>query len=197
MILALLLALSACAPKAPVPTGAVEAPAPRRALDPAVQAALEAGAADLDVGVRRRALGTLVAADPAPAGGAWALRARFDPSEYVRRAAVDALADRLDEAETRALLRALVDDENGDPWSRGAAALVLADGIVDGRVPAGEHAEDRARITAAAAGARGSRAAALLLAATRTGDAAARTRLEELLSGGDLPLELWFLRAVG
>lgn len=197
MILALLLALTACAPKAPVPTAATEAVAPRRALDPAVQAALEAGAADLDVGVRRRALGTLVAADPAPAGGPWAIRARFDPSEYVRRAAVDALAGRLHEAETRAHLRALVEDDNGDPWSRGAAALVLADGIVDGRVPAAEQADDRARIAAAAAAARGSRAAALLLAATRTGDTTARARLEELLSGGDLPLELWFLRAVG
>ncbi len=198
MIVALLLALGpGCAHRAAAPVADVQAPAPAPTLDPAVRAALEAGAADLDVGVRRAALAALVATEPAPAGGAWALRGRYDPSEYVRRAVIEALADRRGEPETRALLRAVVDDPASDPWSRGAAALLLVDGKVSGVVPADEHEADRARIVAAATSARGARAAALLFAAARLGDAPPADRLRELLAAGNLPMELWFVRALG
>lgn len=198
MIRALFLALVAgCAARAPVtPVEAASAVERAAGLDPVVRATLEAGAADLDVGVRRAALAALVRAEAAPAGGAWAQRGRYDPSEYVRRAVVDAVAPRLAEPESRALLRAIVDDAASDPLTRGAAALALVDGAADGRVPEAEQAGDRARL-ARAAETRGARAAALLLAAARLGDAAAAQRLGELVRAGNLPMELWVVRALG
>ncbi|MDP2314163.1 MAG: hypothetical protein Q8P41_14770, partial [Pseudomonadota bacterium] len=139
----------------------------------------------------------LVRADAAPGGGVWGQRGRFDPSEYVQRATVDALATRLDEPEARAVLRALVDDPNAGPWARGAAGIVLARAARDGALPAAERDTDRARLATAAGSVSGGRGGALLLAAAIAGDTPARTRLAELLSAGNLPLELWFFRAMG
>ena len=199
MIVALLLAasLSGCAHRSPASVAAPIAETGARTLEPAVRAALEAGAAESDVGVRRRALAALVAADPAPAGGTWAPRGRYDPSEYVRRSVIEALTERLAEPETRALLRAIIDDPAADAWTRGAAALVLTRGIAAGTVPAPEADADRTRVAAAAATAKGTRAGPLLLAAARVGDAASRTRLNALLGAGNFPLELWFFVALG
>ena len=194
----LLLALAAgCVHRAPPPPVDLSAPLVRAPLAPAVQAVLALGAADLDVSVRRDAIATLLTADPAPAGGAWGQRGRFDPSAYVQRAAVDRLALRIDETPARDLLRALLADPAADPWARGAAPLALARGGRDGKVPATELAADRTRLAEAAAAAQGSRAGALLLAAAVAGDTPARTRLAEQLSAGNLPLELWFFRAIG
>jgi len=194
----LLLALAAgCVHPAPPPAVDLTAPLVRPALDPAVRAALELGASDLDVSVRRDALAALVTADPAPAGGAWGQRGRFDPSAYVQRATIDRLAARMDEPASRDLVRALLADTAADPWARGAAALTLARAGRDGKVPATELAADHARLAEAAAAAQGSRGGALLLAAAIGGDAPARARLGEQLSTGNLPLELWFFRAIG
>jgi hypothetical protein len=197
MLLWLLAAGPGCAHRAaPLPVD-LAAPVTRVPLEPAVRAALEAGAADLDVSVRRDAIAALVTADPAPAGGAWGQRGRFDPSEYVQRATVAALEPRLAEAEARALLRTLVEDTAAGPWVRGAAAIALARAGRDGAVPADEQGADRARITAASAQLTGGRGGALLLAAAIAGDTAAAGRLADQLAAGNLPLELWFFRAIG
>jgi HEAT repeat protein len=187
----LLLLLLACVPKPTTPVATGEIAAAAAPLPPDIRVALEEGAADLDVSVRRRAIATLVAVDPAPAGGAWGPRGRLDPSEYVRRATVEALATRITEPASRDLLAAILQDTSADPWTRGAAALALLGN------PAGVSPEHRAAVAAAAGGVRGTRAAALLLAAAAGGDTTARDRLVRMLEGGGLPLELWFLRALG
>ncbi|MDP2308390.1 MAG: hypothetical protein Q8P18_20395 [Pseudomonadota bacterium] len=202
ILLWLLAAAPGCAHRAPAPPTALAARAPRAPLDPACKAALEAGAADLDVAVRRDAIAALLAADPTPAGGEWGQRGRFDPSEYVQRATVAELGARLDEPAARALLRTLVDDAGVSPWVRGAAAIPLARGVRDGGVPADEREADRARLTAAAAQVTGGRGGALLLAAAIAGDTAghpdpAAARLADQLAAGNLPMELWFFRAIG
>lgn len=179
MILALwLLGCVHHAPEGPVVTEV----APLR-LGTEARAVVEAAAADLDVSVRRRAVALLVESEPAAAGGSWAARGRYDPSPYVQRAVVEALGRRGDGAE---VLRTWVDDAALDPWVRGAAALVLA------RSPS-----EAPRLATAAASVRGGRAGALLLAATMTGDAEARRRLREAIEAANLPMELWFLDALG
>lgn len=185
----LLLTLLGCPPKGVGPEVAASASALAEA-EPEARKVLEESASDLDISVRRRALASLIAAEPAPAGGPWLSRARFDPSEYVRRAAVDALVERSPEAESRAALRVWVADAELDPWTRGAAAVALA------RWPESA-ASDREGISAAAAAVTGNRAAALLLAAAMGGDAAAQARLEKILASGQISSELWFLRALG
>jgi hypothetical protein len=198
MILALALALGVgCAHRGPAPAAQVDVERTSAPLDPRVRAALEEGTSDLDVGVRRVALAALVAADPAAGGGPWALRGRYDPSEYVRRAVVDALAGRLREPETRAAVRAILADAGADPWTRGAAALALVDGARAGTVPEAERADDRAVVVRSAAEVHGARAAALLLAAAAVGDGPAAERLREQIASGNLPLELWMVRAIG
>jgi hypothetical protein len=192
-----LLALAGCphpGAVAPIDAAGTVRAAP---LDPAVRAALEAGAADPDVGVRRRALATLIAADPAPGGGGWGPRGRYDPSVYVQRAAMVGLGERAAEPEARALLRAVVDTGDANPWTRGAAALALVDAARAGRIPAADAATDLPRLSSAVASVHAGSGAALLLAAAEAGDAHARAALAELVAAGNLPMELWFLHAVG
>jgi hypothetical protein len=196
MTLLLAALLAGCVHERPV--APVDAPlAPAAALDPAVRTVLESGAADPDVAVRRRAVAALLAADPAPAGGPWGPRGRFDPSEYVRASAIEALGARAGEAESRALLRAMVDAADADAETRGRAALALVAAERAGHVPAGELAADQARFAQAAAAVRGARATALLLAAAETGDAPARGRLVEQIASGNLPLDLGLLADLG
>lgn len=187
----LLLSIAACihnAPRGPS-TETTLAAAP---LDAEAVAVLQAGAADLDITVRRNAIAVLIEIDPAPAGGAWLDRARFDPSEYVRRSAVDALFARAPDAQARVALRAWTADASLDHWTRGAAAEALA----RWPEPAGKD-EDRRTISDAARSVSGNRSAGLLLAAAMVGDADAKARLERILSAGQVPSELWFLRALG
>ncbi len=191
----------AALPPAPVQTAVLGV------IDPAVQAALEAGAADLDVAVRRQAVAMLIRTDALPAGGAWGPRGRFDPSEYVRRAAIDALGDRAGEVESRAILLAILEDAACDRLTRGAAALALAGALGGSPVPEGEAATIHVAIERAALTGRGVDSLSLLLAATEAGDkrlgekpageTGAKSRLVALLAAGNLPMELWVLRALG
>lgn len=154
---------------------------------PSATSVLEALAADEDVGVRRRAIAALIRSSTEPAGGTWSQRARFDPSEYVQRAMIDALAPRTGEPETVAVLTELLDAADVDPWTRGLAGLKLVN------VPG---ARDRI-VSAAAAVSDDGKAGGLLIAAARAGDGAALARLSPWFAGGNLPLERQILAETG
>lgn len=146
-------------------------------------ALLRSGADSLEPGPRARALALLVenADDPAH----WGERAMVDPSDWVRRSAVDALALRADEP-SRALLERVAGDPENDPYLRAMAAL---------RAPG--PSTSRA-MTEALAGERESwRVAPLALAAVELGDAGAHDALVRALSTGELALDLGFLREIG
>ena len=177
MILALLLA--GCAARSPTITPTLTTPVSATVtLEPRVRLVLEAGAADLDVDVRMRALTTLIRTSSEPGGGAWWARGRYDPSDYVRRAAIAALASRPDRDVTAPQLLLLAQDPNDGCWTRGAAANALAPLPPERALP-----DDPCP--------------SLLLARARAGDAAATERLGAWLRSADLPLELAFLRALG
>lgn len=157
---------------------------PAAAVDPRLRLVLEAGAADLEVDVRRRALAALVRLDPEPGGGSWGLRGRYDPDPFVVRAVADALGERGAEPSARELLRELAAAPGVEPLTRGHAALVLV-----GLDPASGPEVDRlARAES------GWRAAALHLAAAAGGVPGAPERLAGVLAEGELPLDLGFLR---
>lgn len=152
------------------------------------QAALEEAAADLDVGLRGPALGQLVRSSPEPAGGAWGQRAAFDPSPWVQREGVEALAARLPEAESAELLLALASRPEVEPYTRGLAALELADQGDRRASPAMVRCmEERT----------GWRALPCALAAARFQEPAGEARLREALSEEELPLDLDFVAALG
>lgn len=166
-----------------VPPARAEAPAPV-APDPRLRAILEAGAADLEVDVRRRAVAALVRLDPAPGGGAWGRRGRFDPDAFVQRAAADALAERGSEPESRVLLRELATAPAVEPLTRGHAALLLV------RLEPATAVE----VDAWARAEPGWGAVGLHLAAAAGGVEGAADRLAAALAQGELPLDLGFLR---
>jgi len=87
-----------------------------------MRAILEAGAADERAEVRATALSALVRVDPAPGGGPWGPRGRWDPDEGVRRAVADALATRPGDPAALALLRGLASAPEVDGVTRGHAA---------------------------------------------------------------------------
>jgi HEAT repeat protein len=179
VILALLLA--GCAARGP--TVAPTAPVPAASavtLEPRVRLVLEAAAADLDVEVRMRALATLVRTSDEAGGGRWWARGRFDPSDYVRRAAVDALATRPDREVTAGHLVDAASDAASGCWTRGAAANALVDLTPDRASALPDDA-----------------CPAILLARARGGDVASTERLGAWLRAADLPLELGFLRSLG
>lgn len=148
---------------------------------------LEAGADDLDLDLRRRALATLTRATAEPAGGVWGRRGRYDPSPAVQRAVVGALAARAEPA-ADALLREIAEDERADGWTRGCAALSLVLRDAPG------HA---AWAAALAARTHAPSAPGLLLAAAVGGDARSTARLADWVAHGDLPLQLDLVAALG
>ncbi|MBN1334485.1 MAG: HEAT repeat domain-containing protein [Deltaproteobacteria bacterium] len=150
---------------------------------------LGAGAEDLDVEIRSKALACLVRRAPEPGGGTWTARALWDPSPYVRRAAIRALARRLEETEARDALASVVGRADVDPYTRGLAGTVLAD-AGDKRV-AGVLSE--AWRTASAPW----QAAPLALAAARMGDPQAPAAVARALEGGEFPLEVSFFLSIG
>jgi HEAT repeat protein len=172
VILAALLAACASRPSTPLPVEAAAAQAAATApseLTPKVRLVLEAAAADLDVDVRRRALGVLVRVRPET----WAERALHDPSTYVRRAGIAALAAR---GGADVLLRRTA-AEDADCWTRGDAAWHLS-------------AADALGLEAAGC-------AAVWAAQARHGHASATDALSGWLRASDLPIELTFLRRLG
>ena len=182
VLVALVSLLAACPHKGAAPPGAGES-AVVPTGDARTRAVLEEGAADLDVSVRRTALAALVRSAPEAAGGAWGKRGRFDPSEYVHRAVIDALEARPVEPESVLLLRDFATGEDVEAWTRGRALLAMA--RVD---PEG------AAVIREAASVSGN--PAVLLAAALVGDAPLLEKLGTRLSAGDLPLELWFFGEV-
>ena len=142
-------------------------------------ATLETAAAELDVAVRARALELLIEHH----GTEWAPRALFDPSPYVQRAGVEALA-RLDEDEGYALIASLA-ARDVDPYTRSHAAVVLirAGHAVPDLGWGDEHLHWRR--------------APLALPSAMQGDPEALAALQEDLARGDYPLEIDFFLDLG
>ncbi len=175
----LLLALAGC-PKAAPSLG--DPTLPEAVAEVEAQAPVDEllrGTESLDPGLRARALDlTLRTTDDLDT---WAPRALFDPSPWVQRAAVHALAALPTEGPDR--LAAYVARDDADPTVRALAALELRVGSVD--------------LTDAwkAAAAPWDRAP-LALAAWHHGDADARPALEAALRTGELPLDLELMDAL-
>lgn len=122
-LLLLGLVLGGCAPKVPVAAREVPAaPCCGGIVDGRLRQILEAGAATTDVPTRQRALAALVRADPAPGGGPWGGRVRYDPDEFVVQAGAAALAERVGDGGARDLLRAIALDVRRGGVTRGRAA---------------------------------------------------------------------------
>ncbi|MEQ1566374.1 MAG: hypothetical protein ABMA64_12105 [Myxococcota bacterium] len=144
---------------------------------------LEQSAGSLDPAPRARALALLVENGDDP--DHWGQRALLDPSDWVRRAGIEALGRRGD-APSRALLERAAADSEGDPYLRAMAAMA-APGPTASAAMADALTRER----------QSWRVAPLALAAVRLGDGSARPALEQALAQGELPLDLPFLREVG
>lgn len=147
---------------------------------------LEAGAADPDVAVRARALEALIRFDRAAGGGAWGPRARFDPSEFVQRAAIRALAGRSGDPAAEKLLENLAFDARVESTTRGLAAAALLSALGDG-----------ARHVTSLAPPFDAGSLGVLVAAARVGDPAVLAQVDHLLRTEDLPLDLSFWALLG
>lgn len=150
---------------------------------------LESSAGDLDEAVRAEALGALVLASTEPAGGPWAPRGLYDPSPWVQRAAVDALAARPADPAAVDLLSATAARPDLDPYVRCAAGAALRGRAPEGLLATVQAAEEQAGAPW--------KAAPCALAAAQLGDEAAIARLGAILREGDLPLDIRFLDDVG
>lgn len=189
LFLVALLGLTACAGKRTTDVGATTA-AVRGPVDPSqALATLEEGAADLDVSIRARALSLLIITDRTPGAGQWGARAVWDPNPWVQKRGVEALASRLPEAESAALLGELAKRRAADPYVRGAAAMKLA--------TTGDTTTAQAMTAAYQAERSLWKAAPLALAAARMGDENALEILERALRNGELPLDLDFMVDIG
>jgi len=148
---------------------------------------VHSAAGDLDISTRTMALSILIGLEPG--GGDWAERALWDPSVWVRRAAIDALAQRLPEPQSRVALVEFVEREGMDHYSRCAAAVNLA--------RAGDFATLSRVQQAYQDAAEPWLAAPCALAAAQMGDAVAIDVLSGVLVEGELPLELGFGSDIG
>lgn len=187
--LLLLAGLLGC-PRAVAPP-ALPAPAPpvgQGVAEVQVRAVLEAGAADLDVDTRRRALAVLIRRDPAPGGGEWGPRGAAETDLFVLRAVADALADRLPEPRAAELLRRIAESPAAHPLARGHAAW---------RLVRAAPAAETGWAAALAAATPGWDALGLHLAAAAGGHAPSAAALADHLRSGELPLDLGFLRDLG
>jgi hypothetical protein len=142
---------------------------------------LETEVRNTDPGTRARALALLVE----HAGSGWGAVALADPSAWVQRQGVEALAVRED-PESRALLLSCAAERNTDPYVRGAAAVHA------GGEDAAELMRDALRTES-----EGWRIAPLALALLRLGDTTARDPLARALATGELALEVDFVLEVG
>jgi HEAT repeat protein len=182
--------LSACQHRPPESAATTaRAPSARPSLPEKALVALTAGAADLDVSDREHAIYTLVRYTPADGGGSWAPRGLGDPSPYVQRAAIRALAERSAEPNAREMLRSFGRKDSADAYNRALCAIALADRGDVGLKPELSAAWRRS----------GSSwdVAPLALAAWRLGDAEALPALEAALREGVFPLETSFFDLLG
>lgn len=184
----LLAALWGCARSGPGPESAGASRVSVAVETAGARAVVEEAAGDLDVGIRGPALGQLVRSSPEPAGGAWGQRAAFDPSPWVQREGVEALAHRLPEPASADLLLTLAEREDVEPYTRGLAALVLAD--------QGDRRAAPAMVGCMEAG-QGWRAVPCALAAARYQEPEGEARLRAALAEEELPLDLDFVAALG
>ncbi len=178
---------AACATRLPAPEPAAAIEGPRSEMPAPWREVLEAASQDVDVATRKEALGLLVGHGVRPEPHA--SRALFDPSPYVRRSAVEALEARLPEPESLALLQAFVLREDVDPYTRGHAALLLAE--------AGHSEALQILAAVAAAESEWWKAAPLQLAVLAMGEDAVLPALQAGLARGDFPLELVFFHDCG
>ena len=183
------LALWGCSarPAAPVDPTLPEANAEIPDLRP--RQILMDGAENLDPSTRAMALSWLVRLDEAPAGGTWGPRCLYDPSAWVQRAGVFALADRLSETDTRVLLEEYISQGHADPYVRGMAGLRLA-GV--GSPSAAATLSGAWRDTSESW-----QVAPLALASAAHGDPDALEALAEAVRSGEIAMELDFLRDLG
>lgn len=143
---------------------------------------LEGAAGDEEPWMRGRALAALVRTDPSPAGGLWGPRGLWDPDPWVRRQVLEALGGRMAEPETVQLLVGHLRQASAPGGTRAAAAMALH--------RAG-HRDLLPELAAMASGATGWDRLPLSLAAAQAGDGASIARLrDEILPGGDFPLDL-------
>ena len=182
------LMFAACATRLPAPEPGAAPEGPRAEMPASWREVLEAASQDVDVATRQEALGLLVGHGVRPEPHA--SRALFDPSPYVRRSGVAALAGRLPEPDSLVLLQDFMLREDVDPYTRGHAGLLLAE--------AG-HAEALEVLVAAAAAAEMQwwQAAPLQLAVLAMGEDAVLPNLQAGLARGDFPLELMFFHDCG
>lgn len=167
----------------------VEKPLHEVAVNPTSFSVLELGASQLDISIRMRALAELIRLSPDPAGGIWADRALVDPSPYVQKSGVDAVANRLPEPRAFELLRACVSRDEISPYIRGRAGFYLAKA---GDTSTGPVLAQAWRNTPNAWD-----AAPLALAAGMMGDLEAVTPIIQALSEGAIPLEVDFIMGLG
>lgn len=151
---------------------------------------LEQAALSEKVSVRMAALSALIELSPEPAGGAWGPAALADDNPYVQRAAVDAMAGRI-EHDPHALehLRAFCYRSDVDPYVRGHAGVVLA-------LEGDTLTQDTFSAAAAEESAHWKRVP-LALPAAMMGDAQALSTLQADLQRGDLPMELTLFQDIG
>ena len=162
--------------------GAVQAHAGARS-------ALEDAAADLDPGVRARALAVLVQTSAEAGGGTWARRGTYDPSPWVQRAVLQALAARAHDPLAAEHLHETVGRSGLSPYVRCGAALRLRDRPTDGLKATVLDIESSQTA--------GWQAAPCTLAAATLGDPDAAGRLDAILREGDLPLDIGFIDDIG
>ncbi len=151
---------------------------------------LEQAAQSEKVSVRMAALSALIELSPEPAGGVWGPTALADANPYVQRAAVDAMAGRMDR-DPQALehLRAFCYRSDVDPYVRGHAGVVLA---------LGGDTLTRETFSVAATGEPAHwKRVPLALPAAMMGDTQALDVLQEDLGRGDLPMELTLFQDIG
>lgn len=148
--------------------------------DPA--ATLSAAAGELDVSVRARAIGLLIASSES--ADEWGPRGIYDPDEWVQRAAVDALVDHPDPAAAE-LVASLVERDGLSPYVRCHAAVEL---IATGRAVPDLGWQDESEHWLRAP---------LALPAAMQGDTDALSALRADLAQGDFPLEIEFYLDLG
>jgi hypothetical protein len=182
LLCALLSGLVGCAAARRPPEGQAAAALRPGLAHAGAAGALQAAAADPDPALRGIALSALIRVETAPAGGALGPRAAWDPSPWVQRQLVEALAARATEPESGALLTDLATRPGVEPYVACAAAL---------RAPAGPALT--ARLSAQLE--RGPRWARppCALAGLRHGLSGADAAGNAALAEGDLPLNLGFL----
>ncbi len=150
---------------------------------------LTQAANDLDPTPRGRALGLLVQSSDQPAGGEWGPRGLYDPSPWVQRQVVEALATRLPEPESAAALRVVAERSDVDPYVRATAGFRLA--------AAGDTSAREALSHGWKTEKQSWRRAPLAAAALAAGDTEALQTASGALASGDVALEVDFVLDLG